>query len=124
MWTVKVESDFAAAHFLTHYHGKCERLHGHNYRVVVWARGNNLTEGGMLIDFGHLKSALRTVLEKIDHTNLNDMPVFSGDPSAERIAQYIFTRMEEELPAYSVDPTLLWAVDAYETPLTMARYER
>jgi 6-pyruvoyltetrahydropterin/6-carboxytetrahydropterin synthase len=64
------------------------------------------------------------VLEKIDHTNLNDMPVFSDDPSAERIAQYIFIRIEEELPKYLVDPKLLWAVDAYETPLTMARYER
>jgi 6-pyruvoyltetrahydropterin/6-carboxytetrahydropterin synthase len=124
MWTVKVESDFAAAHFLSHYHGKCERLHGHNYRVVVWARGNTLDEGGMLVDFGHLKHALRDVLDKIDHTNLNDMKIFAGDPSAERIAQYIFNEMETELAKYDVDTALLWAVDAYETPVNMARYER
>jgi 6-pyruvoyltetrahydropterin/6-carboxytetrahydropterin synthase len=124
MWTVKIESDFAAAHFLTHYHGKCERLHGHNYRVVVWARGNTLDDGGMLVDFAHLKGALREVLSKIDHINLNDMPVFTGDPSAERIAQYIFNQMEAELPKYKVDAKLLWAVDAYETPINMARYER
>lgn len=124
MWTVKVESEFAAAHFLTHYHGKCERLHGHNYRVVAWARGERLSEGGMLVDFGHLKAALRNALEKIDHTNLNDMPVFSGDPSAERIAQYLFVQVEAELAKYAVDPKLLWAVDAYETPISMARYER
>jgi 6-pyruvoyltetrahydropterin/6-carboxytetrahydropterin synthase len=124
MWTVKIESDFAAAHFLTHYHGKCERLHGHNYRVVVWARGEQLDEGGMLIDFGHLKAALRETLAKIDHSNLNDMAVFNNDPSAERIAQYIFNQMEAELPKYNVDVKLLWAVDAYETPVNMARYER
>jgi 6-pyruvoyltetrahydropterin/6-carboxytetrahydropterin synthase len=124
MWTVKIESDFAAAHFLTHYHGKCERLHGHNYRVVVWARGDTLDDGGMLVDFAHLKAALRETLAKIDHTNLNDMPVFSGDPSAERIALYIFNQLETELPKYNVDAKLLWAVDAYETPVNMARYER
>ena len=30
MFFVRVEADFAAAHFLKHYHGKCERLHGHS----------------------------------------------------------------------------------------------
>ncbi|MDR2864631.1 MAG: 6-carboxytetrahydropterin synthase QueD [Spirochaetaceae bacterium] len=124
MWTIKVESDFAAAHFLKHYHGKCESLHGHNYRIVVWMRGNDLDEGGMLLDFGRVKSSLRLVLEKLDHTNLNDMAVFNNDPSAERIAQYIFNQMEAELSKYSLDTDLLWAVDAYETPLNMARYER
>jgi 6-pyruvoyltetrahydropterin/6-carboxytetrahydropterin synthase len=55
MYTVKVEADFAAAHFLSRYHGKCENLHGHNYRVRLWARGETLGPGGMLADFGILK---------------------------------------------------------------------
>ena len=63
MYTARVEAGFAAAHFLAHYHGKCERLHGHNYRVRVTARGSKLDEGGMLVDFGVLKSALRGILE-------------------------------------------------------------
>jgi len=123
-WTCKTEGDFAAAHFLTHYHGKCERLHGHNYRVIVRCRGTKLDEGGMLLDFSVLKSSLRTVLSKIDHINLNDMEVFKDDPSAERIAGYIFGQMEEEFKNYSIDTALLHSVDVYETPLNMARYER
>lgn len=55
MFEIRVEAEFSAAHFLTHYHGKCERLHGHNYRVFAHARGSNLGEGGMLLDFGVLK---------------------------------------------------------------------
>ncbi|MDR0526503.1 MAG: 6-carboxytetrahydropterin synthase QueD [Spirochaetaceae bacterium] len=124
MWTIKTESEFAAAHFLTHYNGKCERLHGHNYRVVAWFKGDKLSEGGMLADFGRVKSALRSVTGAIDHTNLNDMPEFSGDPSAERIAKFIFDAMLPELKNNSVDAALLYAIDVYETPVNMARYEK
>ncbi|MDR2631599.1 MAG: 6-carboxytetrahydropterin synthase QueD [Spirochaetaceae bacterium] len=124
MFSVRVEADFAAAHFLSHYHGKCENLHGHNYRVRVWARGTELDEGGMLVDFGALKQKLRGIIAGLDHTNLNDNPEFKNDPSAERIARYIFKALEDLLPEVSVDPRLLRAVDVYETPTSMARYER
>lgn len=124
MWTIKTEGEFAAAHFLTHYNGKCERLHGHNYRVVVWARGKKLDSGGMLADFGQIKSALRKVISELDHTNLNENNFFNGDPSAELIACYIYTKMEEILPSYSISADMLYAVDVYETALNMARYEK
>jgi 6-pyruvoyltetrahydropterin/6-carboxytetrahydropterin synthase len=124
MFSVRVEAEFAAAHFLSHYHGKCENLHGHNYRVRVWVRGKELDEGGMLLDFGVLKQKLRELIAGLDHTNLNDKPEFNNDPSAERIARYIFKSLEKLLPEVSVDPLLLRAVDVYETPASMARYER
>ncbi|MDR3343255.1 MAG: 6-carboxytetrahydropterin synthase QueD [Treponema sp.] len=124
MFSVRVEADFAAAHFLSHYHGKCERLHGHNYRVRLWARGETLDGGGMLTDFGVLKGALRDVTAQFDHSNLNDNPVFNNDPSAERIACFIFKALEVALPSLQVDPALLWAVEVFETPTNMARYER
>jgi 6-pyruvoyltetrahydropterin/6-carboxytetrahydropterin synthase len=124
MFSVRVEASFAAAHFLSHYRGKCERLHGHNYRVRLWARGENLDEGGMLADFGVLKGALRNVTAKLDHTNLNDNPAFGNDPSAERIAFFIFRELEASLLPLQVDPALLWAVEVFETPDNMARYER
>jgi 6-pyruvoyltetrahydropterin/6-carboxytetrahydropterin synthase len=122
MYSVRVEADFAAAHSLTHYHGKCERLHGHNYRVRAFARGETLGEGGMLLDFGILKGALRSVCAELDHTNLNDFPVFAQDPSAERIARHVFDRLAEALPADAA--ALLWAVEVFETPTSLARYER
>ena len=124
MYSVRVEADFAAAHFLTHYHGKCENLHGHNYRVRLWARGETLNEGGMLLDFSILKGLLREVVSELDHRNLNEMSEFKNDPSAERIARYIFDKVEEMFPLRSLDPALLWAADVYETPTSMARYER
>ena len=124
MYTVLVEADFAAAHFLTHYHGKCERLHGHNYRVRLWARGETLDDGGMLVDFGSLKGVLREVVGKLDHQNLNDFKEFDGDPSAERIAKYLFDRVLQGFVDSGGNGELLWALDVYETPTNMARYER
>ncbi len=118
MYSVRVESSFAAAHFLSHYKGKCERLHGHNYRVFAYARGGSLDEGGMLLDFGELKGALREVIGRLDHSLLNDEPSFKDDPSAERIAEYIFARMKELLPGAPLS-----AVEVFETETSMARYE-
>ncbi len=118
MYKVRVEAEFAAAHFLSQYDGKCERLHGHNYRVRVWAGGANLDQGGMLLDFGVLKRELRGVLETLDHSNLNEIEIFNGNPSAERIAEYVFRRLHERLPEAPLE-----AVEVFETPTSMARYE-
>ena len=122
MYTIRVESDFSAAHFLSHYQGKCEKLHGHNYRVDLWAKGEILNEGGMLVDFAMLKGALRKVCKQLDHSSLNDNPVFAGDPSTERIAHYIFDEVFRLLP--SDISVFLSAVDVFETPTSMARYEK
>jgi 6-pyruvoyltetrahydropterin/6-carboxytetrahydropterin synthase len=123
MFEIRVEAAFAAAHFLKDYHGKCENVHGHNYAVFAHARGKTLNEGGMLIDFSHLKTALRKVCNELDHTNLNDMSVFDQNPSAERIAHYIFLRLYEEVEKISkAYAQQLYAVDVYETPTSRARY--
>ena len=122
MYSVSVDAEFSAAHFLSHYQGKCEQLHGHNYRVRLWAKGKELNEGGMLVDFALLKDVLRKVCKTLDHTNLNDNSVFAGDPSAERIARHIFDEVFRLLSPETAG--LLNAVDVYETPTSMARYER
>ena len=123
MYSVRVEAEFAAAHFLSHYKGKCEKLHGHNYRVRLWIRGTELDEGGMLVDFALLKKALKEVLTPLDHSNLNDLDVFQNDPSTERIAKFIFDGVKEKLPEFDVGSALLWAVDVFENARSMARYE-
>lgn len=117
MFEIRVEADFAAAHFLTHFHGKCERLHGHNYKVYAHARGETLDEGGMMMDFGILKKALREVCAELDHRNLNEFDFFGEDPSAEKIAMYIFKGIKARLPNCP-----LYAVDVFETPRSRARY--
>ena len=118
MYTARVEAGFAAAHFLARYHGKCERLHGHNYRVRVTARGPKLDEGGMLVDFGVLKAALRDILAELDHTSLNDHPAFAdGSPSAERIAAWVGGRVAAAVPAASIA-----LVEVYETDTSRATW--
>ena len=98
MYKVRVNDSFAAAHFLSDYHGKCENLHGHNYQVWVSAEGKKLDSGGMLIDFGVLKKALKVVFSQLDHKLLNDIPFFNDNPSAERIAEFIYLELKKILP--------------------------
>ncbi|MBN2659032.1 MAG: 6-carboxytetrahydropterin synthase QueD [Spirochaetales bacterium] len=122
MYTARVEEWFAAAHFLVNYHGKCENLHGHNYKVRVTVKGTELDAGGMLCDFGILKTALKDVFKELDHVNLNDLPFFSdGNPSAERIAEYIFIEMEKRL---DIEPAALSLVEVFETEKHVASYSR
>ena len=129
MFEVRVEADFAAAHFLQDYHGKCENLHGHNYKVYAHAKGDKLDKGGMLLDFGVLKNSLRNVCKILDHTNLNDLEengksVFNQNPSAERIAKFIFDKVKEDLSnsGWNKHSEYLYAVDVFETPTSRARY--
>ena len=103
MFEVRVEADFAAAHFLKDYNGKCENLHGHNYKVFAHVKGNELNEGGMLLDFSLLKKVLKSVCKELDHTNLNDMEIFMNNPSAERIAMYIFNQIIVKMKENNID---------------------
>ena len=119
MYTLRVEAEFAAAHFLSHYHGKCENLHGHNYKVRLWVKGAELDEGGMVADFSLLKKALKETVEILDHSNLNDIEAFNNDPSAERIAHFIYDKVRGKLACTGTGPL---AVDVFETSTSMARY--
>lgn len=123
MYEVRVEADFAAAHFLRDYHGKCENLHGHNYKVYAHVRGSNLDKGGMLLDFTQIKKTLRNVCELLDHKNLNDFDYFDQNPSAERIATFIAGKILESIPELKdKNGTHLHAIDVFETDTSRARY--
>ena len=130
MFEVRVTADFAAAHFLKDYNGKCENLHGHNYKVFAHVKGTELNEGGMLLDFTKLKSALRLVCKNLDHTNLNDFDYFEQNPSAERIAKYIYEQIIQLLLKEGIDisyknqteDAFLYAIDVFETDTSRARY--
>ena len=110
MYEVRVTADFAAAHFLKDYNGKCENLHGHNYTVYAHVEGEKLNEGGMLLDFTKLKGSLREICKTLDHTNLNDMPIFAQNPSAERIAMYIYNGIIDFLKFHGVDLLKMFCV--------------
>jgi len=88
MYELKIEDSFAAAHNLRGYRGQCEELHGHNWKVEVVVRADRLDSLGLAIDFQDIKKAAKGVLKKLDHTYLNDLPVFKEcNPSSELISK-------------------------------------
>ena len=98
-WRLSVSGGFSAAHRLVGSGGKCESMHGHNFRVVLTVEGKRLDGSGMVVDFGVLKKVLNSVLGGLDHTDLNENSAFSGDsPSSENIARYICREAAKELP--------------------------
>ncbi|SFM42656.1 6-carboxytetrahydropterin synthase QueD [Thermodesulforhabdus norvegica] len=97
LYEVKIQAGFAAAHQLRNFRGKCENLHGHNWKVEVVVRGTRLDECGILVDFGELKKATNELLEELDHKLLNDHPCFRDvNPSSEHIARFIFQRLSQK----------------------------
>jgi len=94
MFIVKVEANFSAAHNLRGYKGKCEALHGHNWKVEVAVGAAKLDKTGMVLDFTDLKMKLNRVLEKLDHKYLNNLPYFKKfNPTSENIAKYIYDKI-------------------------------
>ena len=101
MFQVSVEETFSAGHALRGYRGKCENVHGHNYRVRVTLEGPQLDATGLLVDFVQLKQAIREVMGRLDHQFMNDLEPFKTvNPSAENVAKYFYdevTRFEIDL---------------------------
>ncbi|HQL91269.1 MAG TPA: 6-carboxytetrahydropterin synthase [Syntrophales bacterium] len=93
MFSVTVTKSFSAAHALK-IGGRCENLHGHNFRVDVTVEGRELSPEGLLVDFRDLKKWTAEALDELDHTFLNELPAFSGDcATSERVARFIFDRL-------------------------------
>ncbi len=65
----KSELSFAAGHFITYGGGRCERLHGHNYRVGVRISGE-LNDDGLVYDFVALKRRVSALVADLDHKML------------------------------------------------------
>lgn len=83
---------FDAAHYLTDYYGKCERMHGHTYKLEVTLEGK-IQANGLVIDFVVLKRLVKKhVLDKLDHQVLNDIV---ENPSAERITIWIWNQLQD-----------------------------
>jgi len=95
VYKIKVESSFSSAHNLRGYKGKCEELHGHNWKVDVCVASGKLDKAGMVMDFTCLKSKLGKILEVMDHKYLNELPYFKKvNPTSENIAKYIYGRLK------------------------------
>lgn len=138
MFTISTEASFDAAHFLKGYNGKCHNLHGHRWRVVVFAQKEQLCEDeqnrGMVFDFSELKDVLKAMADNLDHSliyetgslkektvealkeedfRMNEVPF---RPTAENFSKYFY----DEITAKGYD---VRRVDVYETPNNCASYE-
>ncbi len=137
VYGLKTEASFDGAHFLTDYHGKCENLHGHRWRVVAYVRQEELQAEGttrdMVVDFGAFKQAVREEVARLDHMFLveegslrrSTIEALQGEgftllvlpfrTTAENLARYLYQRISaRHLPVSQVD--------VYETPLNCASY--
>ena len=120
MYELTVTSHFSGAHRLRYLQGKCEELHGHNWKVEVSVTSSKLNQEGVVIDFKVLKQKMEKILKTLDHTYLNDLPYFSGiEPSSENIAKYVFDHLKKELKA---SPATLKKVTAWESENACATY--
>lgn len=122
MYEVYVDESFAAAHNLRGYKGKCEDLHGHNYKVRVTLEGKELDSVGLLYDFVHLKQVIHGVIGALDHKYLNELKPFDVlNPSAENIARYIYEETSKRL-RQAPNGTGVASITVWESDVTAATY--
>ena len=108
-----IKTHFSGGHHLRDYPGSCEQPHGHNWKVQVTVRATRLDHLGMGIDFKTLKKEVNTVIDDLDHCDLNKHPAFADkNPSSEHIAMFIFDRLKDVL---QTERYALHAVQVRET---------
>jgi len=121
MFEITVEQTFAAGHALRNYKGKCENVHGHNYRVRVTIAGEQLDDAGLLVDFVDVKRMMGGAIEYLDHRFINDLPPFDEiNPSAENIAKYFYDRLSTSMKNGA--PVRISEVQIWETDTSSAVY--
>jgi 6-pyruvoyltetrahydropterin/6-carboxytetrahydropterin synthase len=120
VYELTVLTHFAGAHRLRCLQGKCEELHGHNWKIEVRVTSKHLGKEGIVVDFGILKQKVEKVTKTLDHTYLNELPYFSKrEPSSENIARYVFDALKGDLRKY---PVVLKKVTAWESETACASY--
>lgn len=120
MFELNIRTHFSAAHHLVGYEGMCATMHGHNWGVEVFVRGEELGATGMLVDFRVLKAAVRELMHEFDHKDLNASADFkSQNPTSENIARLVFKRLAAEL---NCKQYRIAKVTVCETPDSTASY--
>lgn len=113
MYEVVVRDEFSAAHRLRGYKGKCEKLHGHNWKAEVTVASEKLDKIGMVIDFRRLKDNLRRILKELDHSYLNNLSYFKRiNPTSENIAKHIFDKLTVNRLQFTVKKVSVWETDS------------
>jgi 6-pyruvoyltetrahydropterin/6-carboxytetrahydropterin synthase len=120
MYELTVETSFAAAHQLRGYKGKCEELHGHNFKVQVHVTAEGLNDIDIAIDFHDLKRYTNEIVLQLDHGFLNEIfPFTEINPSSENIARWIFESLKRKI---NNDNIRVSAVTIWESESASATY--
>lgn len=120
MFELTVETMFSAAHQLKGYKGKCERLHGHNWKVQVHVIAEKLNEIDIAIDFHEMKSLTNEVVSALDHSVLNEIfPFTEKNPSSENIAKWVYDSLRKKIENETIQ---LSAVTVWESENASATY--
>ena len=116
MYRLSIESHFDAAHKLLGYKGKCSKIHGHTWKIEVFVLGEKLDNIGILVDFKVIKEKLQKIVEKLDHSFLNDFKEI-GNPTSENISKYIFKNLKDLPNSVKLEKIRVW-----ESPETWCEY--
>ncbi|GMT42353.1 MAG: 6-carboxy-5,6,7,8-tetrahydropterin synthase [bacterium] len=117
MYEITVKKSFSSAHFLRDHKGPCKNVHGHNWMVEASFASVKLDDLGMVVDFEDASKELSRVTCMLDHKLINEVPPFDVEnPTAEKIAEWIFVQLEKNLP---VTPS---RVTVFETDSSSASY--
>jgi 6-pyruvoyltetrahydropterin/6-carboxytetrahydropterin synthase len=104
--TLSVDFRFSASHQLHNYPGKCNRLHGHNYRLRARIRGLVDPHTGFVIDFHDIEQAFKSLIDRVDHHHLNELV---PNPTAENVVIWMW----EQLAVQGLVSLELWETDEY-----------
>ncbi|MBI4744728.1 MAG: 6-carboxytetrahydropterin synthase QueD [Actinobacteria bacterium] len=114
MYQVYKESDFSGAHHLRDYYGKCENIHGHNWKVRVYVTANELDSSGMVVDFVELKKVLEEEINRFDHQDINKTAPFDKiNPTSENLAKYFFDQVSNRInnERVRVSKVMVWETE-------------
>ena len=90
-WSIQVQKDylkFSAAHFLIFPDGTAERLHGHNYKVIVEV-SSELDPHGLVLNFKAIKPLIRELVDELDEHLLipGEHPVLRCESTADGLVE-------------------------------------
>jgi 6-pyruvoyltetrahydropterin/6-carboxytetrahydropterin synthase len=111
------EFRFEAAHRLPRVPAghKCQRLHGHSFKVELAVEGPVDPETGWFIDFDELYQAWKPLHDVLDHNYLNEVEGLEN-PTSEILSKWIWDRLRPQIPS-------LRRVTLFETCDARCEYE-
>ncbi len=123
VYEVAKEFLFSAAHQIRMHGGKCERLHGHNWRIRVHARASTLNRIGMVVDFADLQKVVAELCARFDHRNVNEVEPFTElNTTAENLSRFFYDEANRALETAEAGRVRVSRVEVWENDGSLATY--